>query len=129
MDVSSIAIVLLHRSTSRLDELAERFASDYPDLRVVARISSLDEVSPSSLAQTIVLTDSVAEAGATVVDRVRAIRSLGARVIVLGDKDFPTGVVPAMAAGADAVLPPRSSSRRVAEQVRLVANRARLIAP
>jgi len=126
MDAPTISIVLVH-SSPRLAALADSLASGYPDLEVIARAASLDAIPAAQLLHAIVLTDEAPSGSESIIDRIRSIRALGARVIVLADDDFPAGVVPAMAAGADAVLPPTSSSRRVAEQVRLVANRARLI--
>ena len=120
--------MLLHATSTRLVELGERLSSDYADLSVVGTVTSINDLAGTrDIARAIVLTDSSTLDGAPVLDRVRIIRALGARVVILGASDFPAGVVPAMAAGADALLSPRSSTRRVAEQVRLVANRARLM--
>lgn len=123
-----IPLVLLHASSARIVEIGARITSEYADLSVVGNLSSVADLAATpDIARAIVLTDSTPTGDAGLIDRVRVIRSLGARVVVLGASDFPAGVVPAMAAGADAVLPPESSVRRVAEQVRLVANRAQLM--
>jgi DNA-binding NarL/FixJ family response regulator len=118
-----IPVVLLHRSTERIRAIAARITSDHPDLAIVAEVSAPDEVPTGA----VVLTDSSNFDGLDVVARVRRIRSVGARVIVIEGSSYPKSVVPAMAAGADAVIPTTSSTRRVTEQIRLTATRARVL--
>ena len=118
----------MHQASPRITQLGDRFATDFADFDVIGDLSSITELATTpGIEDAIVVTDSATVDGSAVIDRVRAIRALGARAVVISASDFPAGVVPGMAAGADAVLPPESSSRRVGEQIRLVANRARLM--
>lgn len=125
--ITMIDVAFLHSSEPRFASLANRM-DDYPDIVVIKNTTDWNVLaSCAQLQGSIVILDAQLKDTEPILERVRQLRLLGARAILLDGDDSPTFVIKAMGAGADASLDKRVPSRRIVEQIRLTASRARLI--
>ncbi len=126
-DTSRIRIMLLSTDPV-LNDLVARTVARSPDIVLTETLTRWEGSSAGTqLLDVIVLLDVELDGVTVLSDSIKKVRATGARVITLSSSDAPSLVTRAMAAGADAALSKSNSSRRLAEHLRLAANRDSLI--